>query len=82
MKKILILGLLCASLLLSGCKSYWDYGTIVTSIDNEYFKTKVIKNDSECTIIQNEITGEYFILIYGIYGVSLCPIEVNEIEGD
>lgn len=82
MKKILILGLLCANLLLNGCGMHWSYETTVKAINNEYFKTKVIKSDSECTIIQNEITGEYFILIAGTYGVSLCPIKVNEIEGD
>lgn len=77
MKKIII-PIICLCLLLTGCGVHWDYYTTVKAIDNEYFKTKIMHEDSECMIIENEITGEYFMVVAGTYGVSITPIVVNQ----
>ena len=78
MKKIII-PIICLCLLLSGCDGvHWSYETAVKAIDNEYFKTKIIHEDGECMIIQNEITGECFLVVAGGYGISITPITVNE----
>jgi len=73
MKKIII-PIICLCLLLTGCGIHWSYATTIKAIDNEYFKTKVIYEDSECMIIENEITGEYFLVVSGGYGVTITPI--------
>ena len=65
-------------LLLTGCRIHWNYYTTVKAIENEYFNTKVIHEDSECMIIENEITGEYFIVVGGDYAMSITPIVVNQ----
>lgn len=80
MKKKIIGIMLAASLLLNGCSIHWSYRTMVLQIDNEYFKSEVILTDAESTIIRNKVTGEYFLLINGAYGVSICPIKVEEAE--
>lgn len=77
MKKIII-PIICLCLLLSGCGAHWDYASAIKAIDNEYFKTEVVHEDSECMIIQNEITGEYFLVVTGLYGITITPIEMSE----
>lgn len=81
MKKIIIpIILIC--LLLTGCKEmHWNYYTMTKAIDNEYFKTKIIHEDSEYMIIENEITGEYFLVVGGNYGVNITPIKIEAREG-
>lgn len=81
-KKIVAIGLgICMLLNLNGCgKIHWSYGTTVKAINNEYFQTEIVLEDNECKIIRNKITGQYFILVYGTSGLTLCPIEVNENE--
>ena len=79
MKKIII-PIICLCLLLSGCGVHWSYATMIKAIDNDYFKTKIIHEDSECIIIQNKVTGEYFLVVSGTYGMSICPIQVGEKE--
>ena len=71
MKKIII-PIICLCLLLTGC--HWDYASAIKAIDNDYFKTKVVHEDSECMIIENEVTEEYFLVVSGIYGVTITPI--------
>ena len=82
MKKKIITIILsfCMLLNLNGCNAHWSYYTMTKAINNEYFQTEIILEDSECAIIRNKVTGEYFILISGTYGVTLCPIQVNEKE--
>lgn len=79
MKKIII-PIICLCLLLTGCGEavHWDYAGVIKAIDNEYFKTKVVHEDSECMIIENEVTGEYFLAVTGIYGITITPIAVNQ----
>lgn len=80
-KKIVAIGLsICMLLNLNGCGIHWTYGTTVKAINNEYFQAEAILEDNECKIIRNKVTGEYFILVYGANGCTLCPIEVNENE--
>jgi hypothetical protein len=62
---------------LTGCGVHWDYYTTTKAINNEYFKTRVVHEDSECMIIENEVTGEYFLVVSGGYGVTITPITVN-----
>ena len=83
MKKIII-PIICLCLLLTGCEEtvHWDYADTIKAIDNEYFKTKVVHEDSECIIIENEITGEYFLAVTGPYGISITPIEMSEMIVD
>ncbi len=77
MKKIFpILMIVC--LLLTGCGIHWNYYTTIKTIDNDYFKTKVIHEDDECMIIENEVTGEYFLVVADNYGVTITPIEMSE----
>jgi hypothetical protein len=82
MKKKILIPIIVLGLMISGCggetRIHWSYGTAIDAINNDYFKTNVIHEDSECKIIQNEVTGEYFLVISGGYGVSVCPIEVKE----
>ena len=66
--------------LLAGCGMYWSYDDAIRHIDNEYFKTKVISEENAGIIIENEITGEKFLVISGAYGVSITPIK--EIENE
>ena len=77
MKKIII-PIICLCLLLTGCGMHWDYYTTTKAINNEYFKTRVIHEDSECMIIENEVTGEYFLVVAGSYGITITPIEISE----
>lgn len=77
MKKVII-PIICLCLLLTGCGVHWNYYTTIKAINNDYFKTKVVHEDSECMIIENEVTGEYFLVVTGIYGVSITPIAVNQ----
>jgi len=79
MKKIII-PIICLCLLLTGCGEavHWDYESAIKAIDNEYFKTKVVHEDSECMIIENEVTGEYFLVVTGLYGITITPIAVNQ----
>lgn len=79
MKKKILIPIIMLGLMISGCGGvHWSYGTAIDAINNDYFKTNVIHEDSECKIIQNEVTGEYFLVISRTYGVSMCPIEVKE----
>lgn len=80
MKKIII-PIICLCLLLTGCGVHWSYSTTIKAIDNDYFKTKVIHEDSECMIIENEVTGEYFLIIANGYEVTITPIQMNEMNG-
>ena len=57
---------------------HWNYRTTTKAINNDYFKTKLVYEDDECMIIQNELTGEYFLVVSGGYGVSITPITVNK----
>jgi len=77
MKKVII-PIICLCLLLTGCGVHWNYEGAIRAIDNEYFKTKVVHEDSECMIIENEITGQYFLAVSGAYGVTITPIVVNQ----
>ena len=77
MKKIII-SIICLCLLLTGCEMHWNYYTTTKAINNEYFKTRVVHEDSECMIIENEVTGEYFLVIAGTYGITITPIVVNQ----
>lgn len=77
MKKIII-PIICLCLLLTGCGIHWNYYTAIKAIDNDYFKTKVIYEDSECMVMENEVTGEYFLVVAGNYGVAITPIVVNQ----
>lgn len=77
MKKVII-PIICLCLLLTGCGAHWNYYTTIKVIDNDYFKTKVVHEDSECMIIENEVTGEYFLVVAGNYGVTITPIAVNQ----
>ncbi len=78
MKKVII-PIILVCLLLTGCEGvHWSYDTAIKVIDNEYVKTKVVHEDSECMIIENEVTGEYFLVVAGNYGVAITPIEMSE----
>lgn len=66
--------------LLTGCGLYWNYDDAIRHINNEYFKTKVIAEEGAGVIIENEVTGEKFLVISGAYGVSVTPIK--EIENE
>ena len=77
MKKIII-PIICLCLLLTGCGLHWDYAGAIKAIDNEYFKTKVVHEDSECMIIENEVTGAYFLVVSDTYGVTITSIEMSE----
>lgn len=78
MRKKILIPIIVLSLMLSGCGVHWSYETALKAVNNDYFKTNVIHEDSECMIIQNEVTGEYFLVVCGTYGVSICPIEIKE----
>jgi len=52
--------------------------TAIKDTDNEYFKTKIVKEDENCMILQNEVTGEYFIFVGERYWAILTSIEVKE----
>lgn len=76
MKKIFpILMIVC--LLLTGCRMHWDYKTTTKAINNEFFETEVVVEDDECMIIKNKVTGEYFLVVSGAYGISITPIIVD-----
>ena len=76
MKKIFpILIIVC--LLLTGCSFHWDYKAAIKAINNEFFETEVVIEDDECMIIKNKVTGEYFLVVSGTYGVSITPIAVD-----
>ena len=80
--KILICVLSIIIICFTGCKSQsvtWSYKTAIFNTNNEYFKTKVLVDDGCSFIVQNEITGEIFYGVAGAYGVTLSPIEVNEV---
>ena len=71
---LMILG--TSVMLLSGCAVYWSYGDAVKHINTSYFKAKVLEEQDDCVfIVENELTGEKFICIYGGYGVTLTPIK-------
>lgn len=73
--KVLIAGI-CLILSLGGCGLHWSYDTAIESIDNEYFKTKVLYDDGGGVfVIENELTGERFLCLAGTYGVTVTPIE-------
>ena len=78
MRKKILIPIMMLGLMISGCGVHWSYSTAINAINNDYFKTNVIHEDNECKIIQNEVTGEYFLVISETYGVSMCPIEVKE----
>ena len=76
MKKIFpILIIVC--LLLTGCSVHWDYKAATKAINNEFFETEVVVEDEECMIIKNKVTGEYFLVVSGAYGISITPISVD-----
>ena len=77
---LMILG--CSAMLLSGCTVYWSYGEAVKSINTKYFKARVLEEqDDSVFIVENELTGEKFVCVYGGYGVTLTPFkEVQENE--
>lgn len=77
MKKVII-PIICLCLLLTGCGLHWDYYTATKAINNKYFETRVVHEDSECMIIENEVTGEYFLVVAGGYGVTITPIVVDQ----
>lgn len=84
-KSLLIVCLLLMVMNLGGCgpRVYRTYEDAVKAIDNDYFKTKVIYDGIDgSTIIQNEITGEYFLMITYPYGVDLTPIQISEMVVD
>lgn len=67
----------------SGCKKapLYSYKSAIVKMDNKYFKGKIVAEDyNGGYIVQNEITGEYFIMVCGGYGVTLTPIEVENTE--
>ena len=71
---LMILG--CSVTLLSGCTAYWSYGEAVKSINTKYFKARVLEEqDDSIFIVENELTGEKFVCIYGAYGVTLTPFK-------
>ena len=73
--------LMIVMLLLSGCgiHLYPTYGDAVKAINNDYFKTKVICVSADGSyIIQNEITGEYFLMMDGPNFLELVPIQMSE----
>ena len=81
MKKVIIpVMLIC--LLLTGCDSiriYESYESAIINADNDYFKSKLICYDARGSyIIQNELTEEYFFVVTGPSGVTMCPIVVNQ----
>lgn len=94
MKKIkyLVLALVAATALLCGCRApaadgttdkfvFATYYDAIVNTNNEFFKTRVVTyDDGGSFIIQNEVTGEYFYVISGGYGVTICPIEVKNRE--
>ena len=82
MKKVII-PIILVCLLLTGCGGvHWSYETAIEAIDNEYFKTRVVHEDSECMIIENEVTGEYFLVVSGAYGVTITPITTVDKGGE
>lgn len=72
---LMILG--CSAMLLSGCTHvYWSYGEAVKSINTKYFKARVLEvQDDSVFIVENELTGEKFVCVYGGYGVTLTPFK-------
>lgn len=76
MKKVILPILICC-LLLTGCGVHWSYVSAIKGINNEYFETKVLLEDDNCMIIQNEVTGECFLVIGGMYGITVTPISVD-----
>lgn len=86
----LVIILCIISILCSGCRVADDgtteaigksYTSAISHMDNKYFKAKVLTYDKEGGyIIQNEITGEYFVVVSGSCGISVCPIKVLEDE--
>lgn len=80
--KMLVLSLVTIVVLFicSGCTVYWDYWDAIKHIDNDYFKTKVVYEGAGGNIIQNEITGEYFLVVSGSYGITITPIQVVDKE--
>ena len=78
MKKKILIGIASICFLFNVCSVHWNYETTTKAINNKYFQSEVILEDGECTIIRNKVTGEYFILISGTYGVTLCPIQINK----
>ena len=82
MKKIII-PVICLCLLLIGCNNtlriYESYEDAIVNADNDYFKSKLICYDAKGSyIIQNELTKEYFFVVSGASGVTMCPIAVNQ----
>ena len=80
--KILVCILSIIIICFTGCKEQsveWSYKTAILNTDNEYFKTNVLIDDGATFIVQNEITGEIFYGVSGIYGITLTPIEANEV---
>lgn len=76
----IIIGI-CSLMLLTGCQAYWSLGEVVSSIDNEYFKTKVLYSGENNLIIENELTGEKFLVIHDTDEIAITPIkEVQENE--
>lgn len=81
---ILIAILICESaLLFAGYGKdgtlYWNYNSAIMETNNPYFKTEIIYKDSSGSrIIKNTVTGEYFFVVAGAYGVTMCPIKVPE----
>lgn len=58
---------------------YESLSDAVLSMDNQYFKTKVLTyDDAGGYIIENEVTGEVFLVITSVYGVNITPIQIKE----
>ena len=75
---LFLIGLLC----LSGCGSQsieWDYKSAIFHTSNEYFKTKVLVDNGATFVIENEVTGELFYGVAGVYGVTLTSIGQNSV---
>lgn len=79
---ICLIGIMTAiSVSACGENMHWNYEAAIKSIDNEYFKTKVICESKDGSlIIENEVTGEYFLAVCGAYGVSITPIQARDIH--
>lgn len=85
MKRIIAIFLVSSIFILSltGCgkkKIYSTYLSMMEDIHMNNFDVEVIEKDDETSsaVIRNKVTGEYFLCIGGLYGMSMTPISINE----